>query len=46
VGADSLFEAVVDGPDVEVYGFEGPELGFDEAEPFVRFDDFTWAETV
>jgi hypothetical protein len=46
VGADSAFEAVVDGSEVEVDGFEGPELGFDEAEPFVGFDDFTRVEPV
>ena len=46
LGTDSCFEPMVDGTELEVDGFERPELGFDETKPFVGFDHFTRVELV
>jgi hypothetical protein len=46
VCADPVVEVVVDGAQVQVDGFEGPEVAFDAGEVFVGADDGGGVELV
>ena len=46
VGFDAVFESVVDGPQVEVVGFDDAEVAFDVGEVFVVGDDVGGLEGV